>query len=157
GHVRPGLVRVAGLVRPGHVRTTAVRAVTSLPANTPSKSYADSFNFEINRYIKLETDSVSYETCLNLLNQIPEQQLPDLVVEHILSFLKKQMWKNEDEAKEFRARVRREMRSEVHGWSGIQYGNEGEIQFVNSDGEWKRLKKSSSGDDYRPCSHIESE
>ncbi|CAF1147259.1 unnamed protein product [Didymodactylos carnosus] len=67
------------------------------------------------------------------------------------------MWKNEDEAKEFRARVRREMRSEVHGWSGIQYGNEGEIQFVNSDGEWKRLKKSSSGDDYRPCSHIESE
>ncbi len=79
---------------------------------------------------------VSYDRCLTLLKNIENahcrQILPDLVIEKILSFLRDTMWESDIDAKEFRARVRHEMVNEKSGWLGIQYGNEGEVDFIKS-------------------------
>ncbi|CAF1298408.1 unnamed protein product, partial [Didymodactylos carnosus] len=96
------------------------------PATSPDKDYADTYEFEIHRYIKPQTDS-------------------------------ERMWSNEGEAKEFRARVRHEMITEKHGWSGIHYGNSGDIRFVNSDGDWQLLMKSRNRRDYGRPINTESE
>ncbi|CAF4315654.1 unnamed protein product [Rotaria sp. Silwood2] len=110
----------------------------------------------------LDLPLVSCEQCEYLLKSIADeshrQKLPDLVINKILSFLKKQMWTTETDAKEFRSRVRYEMVHEKSGWSGIQYGNTGDIIFIKSTDDLKQLGKISAYEDLsRHPYHTESE
>jgi len=79
---------------------------------------------------------VSYEQCQDILRAIADenhrQKLPDLVIEKILSFLEKYIWETDMDARQFRSRVRHEMVHENSGWSGIHYGNMGDIIFIRS-------------------------
>ncbi|CAF4391542.1 unnamed protein product [Rotaria sp. Silwood2] len=88
---------------------------------------------------------VSCEQCQIILKSIIDenhrQKLPDLVIEKILSFLEKNMWKTDTDAKEFRSHVRHEMVHENSGWSGIHYGNFGDIVFIKSANDLRQRKK----------------
>lgn len=105
---------------------------------------------------------VSYEQCQLLLEKIEDehqrQKLPDLVIEKILSFLKKNMWKTDADAKEFRARTRHEMLKEKSGWAGISYGNSGDIVFINSSTDYTQKKQQRRYRDlYSSLEHTESD
>ncbi|UJR17982.1 hypothetical protein I4U23_004883 [Adineta vaga] len=90
---------------------------------------------------------VSYEQCRSLLAKIEDEYqrtiLPDLVIEKILSFLKNNMWKMDEDAKEFRGRVRRELLDEKSGWAGIHFGNSGDIVFIKSNADLSRKERRS--------------
>ncbi|CAF1340523.1 unnamed protein product [Rotaria sp. Silwood1] len=104
---------------------------------------------------------ISYERCLTLLKSIEDennqQKLPDLVIEKILSFLKQNMWKTDINAKEFRSRVRHEMLNEKTGWSGVQYGNTGDIVFIKSNNDWNIKKNHRLYRDMNGLEHTESD
>ncbi len=54
-----------------------------------------------------------------------------MVVEKIVKMLKSSTWKTEEEeAKEFRSRVRRAMLEEKSGWGWISWENSGTTEFV---------------------------
>lgn len=88
---------------------------------------------------------ISYERCWTMLKNIEDenyqQKLPDLVIENILSFLKKNMWETDTDAKEFRSRVKHEMVNEKSGWAGIHHGNFGNIMFFKSINDLNRKKQ----------------
>ncbi|CAF0922227.1 unnamed protein product [Adineta steineri] len=104
---------------------------------------------------------VSYERCWRLLasieNEKDQQKLPDLAIEKILSFLKGIMWESDIDAKEFRARVRHEMMKEKTGWSGIHYGNYGDIVFIKSKNDWNIKRQQPSYCDIHGLEHTESD
>ncbi|CAF1536257.1 unnamed protein product [Didymodactylos carnosus] len=103
---------------------------------------------------------VSYDQCLNLLKSITlneAQHLPDLVIERILLYLTKYMWQTEIDAKDFRQRVRQEMVKQRAGWSGIDYGNFGDVKFINKPKEWSEMDDSARDYYSKYLSHTESE
>jgi hypothetical protein len=73
---------------------------------------------------------------IEILREWNNGQLPDLILEKILKMLKSSMWETEDQAKEFRNRVRRAMLEEKSGWGWICYGNCGTTEFVRSLCAW---------------------
>lgn len=78
----------------------------------------------------------SRHTIVEILQQWNNGRLPNLVLEYILSILNKSMWKNENEAKQFRQTVRQAMLAERNGWGWIQWGNCGTVEFVRSLSTW---------------------
>jgi hypothetical protein len=81
-------------------------------------------------------------------------RLPDLIVEKIVKLLKSSMWETEEDAKEFRARVRRAMLDEKSGWGWICWGNCGTTEFVRALCTWPTREREEARD---ALHHTESE
>lgn len=54
------------------------------------------------------------------------------VLDKIIKYLRSSAWKNIEEAKEFRAEVRKAMLKEESGWGWICWGNCGVVEFVKT-------------------------
>ena len=74
---------------------------------------------------------------IQTLRKWNEGRLPDVVFQYILKLLNiSSAWEDEEEAKEFRACVRRAMLNEKTGWGWICYGNCGTTEFVRAYCAW---------------------
>jgi len=73
------------------------------------------------------------------------------ILDKIIQHLGPSAWKNMEEAKEFRAQVRKAMMKDQSGWGWITWGNCGFVEFVKAHCLYRHKN------DYEILQHTESE
>ena len=121
------------------------------------RTFLNFFIVDPERRIPLQSNNVlcsPKDTIIEVLRRWNDGRLPSVVEQHIVNFLNMaSAWENENEAKEFRSRVRRAMLEEKSGWGWIEWGNMGTTGFVSSLCTWDPAYRS----DTEELHHTESE
>lgn len=94
-------------------------------------------NLPLNKLVLAPIDVI-----FGILHQWSDGRMPDVVYDKFAELLKlSSAWGTQDEAKEFRACVRRAMLEEKTGWGYIHWGNCGKVEFVRALCTWNPWKR----------------
>ena len=104
--------------------------------NERRRTFLNFFIVDPNHRIPMRSDQIiraPQDFILFALEQWSRNCFPDLVLTKIIDFLNfPSVWRTEQEAKEYRTRVRRAMLEEKSGWGWICWGNCGTTEFVRA-------------------------
>jgi hypothetical protein len=82
------------------------------------------------------------DTVFEILHHWSQGRMPDVVYNKFIQLVKKSSaWETQEEAKEFRACVRRAILEDKSGWGYIQWGNLGTVEFVRTLCIWDSMKR----------------
>jgi hypothetical protein len=121
------------------------------------RTFLNFFIVDPEQRIEVNSKEIVYapkDMIIETLRKWNDGRLPDIILEKILKMLKSSMWETTDEAKEFRARVRRAMLDEKSGWGWICWGNCGTTEFVRALCAWPPRERQETRDELH---HTESD
>lgn len=103
--------------------------------NNRRRTFLNFFIVEPSKPIDLNIYSTCTLTTLDIILSILAEASDDRlmigpVIDKIIEYLGRSTWKNLEEAKEFRSKVRNAMMKDESGWGWMEWGNCGTVEFV---------------------------